>query len=46
LEGKINIKGVYRPVLPDIYNPVLDGLEELGIKMKEEYGLPECEMLL
>ncbi len=46
LEGKINIKGVYRPVLPEIYNPVLDGLEELGIKMNEEYGLPESEILL
>ena len=41
LEGKITIKGVYRPVLPDIYNPVLDALETIGIKMVEEYGLPE-----
>jgi len=41
LENKITIKGVYRPVLPDIYNPVLDELEKIDIKMIEEYGLPE-----
>ena len=40
LEGKITIKGVYRPVVPGIYNPVLDELETIGIKMVEEYGLP------
>lgn len=43
LENKITIKGVYRPVLPDIYNPVLDELEKVDIKMIEEYGLPESE---
>jgi hypothetical protein len=41
LEGKINIAGVYRPVLPEIYNPVLDALETIDIRMIEEYGLPE-----
>ncbi len=41
LKDKITIKGVYRPVLPEIYNPVLDELETIGIKMIEEYGLPE-----
>lgn len=40
LEGKITLKGVFRPVLPGIYNPVLDELETIGIKMVEEYGLP------
>ncbi len=40
LEGKINLKGVFRPVLPEIYNPVLDRLESMNIKMVEEYGLP------
>ena len=40
MEGKITIKGVYRPVVPGIYNPVLDELETIGIKMVEEYGLP------
>jgi saccharopine dehydrogenase (NADP+, L-glutamate forming) len=45
LEKKIDITGVQRPVLPQIYNPVLDELKSLGIGMKEEYGLPESEMI-
>jgi len=45
LEKKIEITGVHRPVLPQIYNPVLDELKTLGIEMKEEYGLPESEMI-
>lgn len=40
LEKKINLTGVYRPVVPEIYVPVLDELKTLGIDMKEEYGLP------
>jgi len=40
LEGKIPVRGVYRPVVAGIYNPVLDALEGLGIKMEEEYDLP------
>ncbi|MEA3478847.1 MAG: saccharopine dehydrogenase C-terminal domain-containing protein [Bacteroidota bacterium] len=43
LKGKINITGVHIPVIPEIYNPVLDQLEMLGIKMIEQYGLPESE---
>jgi saccharopine dehydrogenase (NADP+, L-glutamate forming) len=43
LEKKIRLTGVYRPVVPEIYNPVLDELKTLGIEMKEEYGLPEKE---
>jgi saccharopine dehydrogenase-like NADP-dependent oxidoreductase len=45
LEGKINLTGVFRPVVPEIYNPVLSALENLNIKMKEEYGLSEREMI-
>jgi saccharopine dehydrogenase-like NADP-dependent oxidoreductase len=45
LDGKINIKGVHVPVLPEIYNPVLDQLEKLGIRMVEEFGLPLSEMI-
>jgi saccharopine dehydrogenase-like NADP-dependent oxidoreductase len=45
LDGKITIKGVHVPVIPEIYNPVLDQLEVLGIKMVEEYGLPVSEMI-
>lgn len=43
LEGKISAKGVHIPVIPEIYNPILDALEELNIKMEEEYGLPMSE---
>ena len=45
LEKKIDLKGVYRPVVPQIYNPVLNELKTLGIEMKEEYGLPESDMI-
>jgi len=43
LEGKINLKGVYRPVIPEIYEPVLEELENNGISLKEEFGLPETD---
>ena len=43
LEGKINLTGIYRPVLANIYNPILDELEKMDIKMIEEYGLPLSE---
>jgi saccharopine dehydrogenase-like NADP-dependent oxidoreductase len=43
LEGKIHIKGVHIPVVAEIYNPILDRLEDMKIKMIEEYGLPESE---
>jgi saccharopine dehydrogenase-like NADP-dependent oxidoreductase len=46
LEKKIQVSGVHRPVIPQIYNPVLDELKTLGVEMKEEYGLPESEMVL
>ncbi len=45
LEKKINLKGVYRPVVSEIYNPVIEELKKLGIEMKEEFGLPESEMI-
>ena len=45
LTGQINVKGVHIPVIPDIYNPVLNKLETMGIKMVEEYGLPLSEMI-
>lgn len=43
LNGEISVKGVFRPVIPEIYNPVLDELEKLNIRMEEEYGLPLSE---
>lgn len=45
LDKKIDLIGVHRPVLPQIYNPVLNELKGLGIEMKEEFGLPESEMI-
>ena len=36
LQGKINITGVHAPVLPDIYNPILDELETMNIICKEK----------
>lgn len=36
LEGKINLKGLHIPVLPEIYEPVLAGLEENGISFIEK----------
>jgi saccharopine dehydrogenase (NADP+, L-glutamate forming) len=46
LSGKIKETGVHIPVIPEIYNPVLDRLETMGIKMIEEYGLPLTENIL
>ena len=43
LEGKIKTTGVHIPVIPEIYNPILDHLETMDIKMIEEYGLPVSE---
>jgi saccharopine dehydrogenase-like NADP-dependent oxidoreductase len=35
LEGQIKERGVQIPVHPDIYEPVLDELENLGITFRE-----------
>jgi saccharopine dehydrogenase (NADP+, L-glutamate forming) len=45
LENKIMLNGVYRPVVPHIYVPILNELKTLGIVMNEEYELPESEMI-
>ncbi len=45
LEKKFDLRGIFRPVVPQIYIPVLNELRTLGIEMKEEYGLPESEMI-
>ncbi|MEI6173690.1 MAG: saccharopine dehydrogenase C-terminal domain-containing protein [Bacteroidota bacterium] len=45
LSGEIRVKGVHVPVIPEIYNPVLNHLETMGIRMVEEYGLPLSEMI-
>ncbi|MDZ7740289.1 MAG: saccharopine dehydrogenase C-terminal domain-containing protein [Bacteroidota bacterium] len=44
LKGEIAVTGVHIPVIPEIYNPILDQLEKKeNIKMIEEFGLPESE---
>lgn len=35
LEGRIDLAGVHIPVLPEIYQPILDELERLGIVFEE-----------
>jgi saccharopine dehydrogenase-like NADP-dependent oxidoreductase len=40
-----NLAGVYRPVIPEIYNPILEKLAVLGIKMQETYGLNVRNMI-
>jgi len=36
LNKQIELSGVHIPVIPDIYNPILDNLREMGIKFKEK----------
>ncbi|HYX06458.1 MAG TPA: saccharopine dehydrogenase C-terminal domain-containing protein [Bacteroidales bacterium] len=36
LQGVINLSGVYIPIEPEIYNPVMKELEQYGIKFIEE----------
>jgi saccharopine dehydrogenase-like NADP-dependent oxidoreductase len=45
LTGRIKLTGVYRPVLPELYNPILDELALNGIKMEEEYGQTVDKMI-
>ncbi|MDP8206210.1 MAG: saccharopine dehydrogenase C-terminal domain-containing protein [Candidatus Electryonea clarkiae] len=37
LDGKFKLPGVHIPVLPELYNPILDELAELGIECKEKW---------
>ena len=36
LDGIINLTGVHRPIIPEIYNPILNELETLGISLEEK----------
>jgi saccharopine dehydrogenase (NADP+, L-glutamate forming) len=36
LEGKIKLKGLHMPIKPEIYLPILEKLEEFGIRFEEE----------
>lgn len=42
LNKQITLTGVHIPVLPEIYNPILDELEELGVIFKEKIKLLQC----
>jgi saccharopine dehydrogenase (NADP+, L-glutamate forming)/spermidine synthase len=35
LEGKINLTGVHRPIIPEIYEPILEELATLDISLEE-----------
>ena len=41
LEGKIELPGVHIPVLPQIYEPVLDELSEMGVVFQEKVEVIE-----
>lgn len=45
LNNEIEVKGVHIPVIPAIYNPILDALEKMNIRMVEEFGLPESDII-
>lgn len=45
LKAEITETGVHIPVLPGIYNPILHRLEEMDIRMVEQYGLPLGEKI-
>jgi saccharopine dehydrogenase-like NADP-dependent oxidoreductase len=46
LEGKIGLTGVQIPVEPEIYEPVLEELEELGIRPEERWEtVPQSAVL-
>ncbi len=36
LEGEINVRGLHVPVLPEIYNPILDALRKEGVEFEEK----------
>jgi len=39
------MKGIHIPILAEIYNPVLQELEKMNIRMDETYGLKNCSAL-
>lgn len=36
MDGKIKLKGLHIPVVPEIYEPILEGLEKFGIRFSEK----------
>jgi saccharopine dehydrogenase-like NADP-dependent oxidoreductase len=45
LENRIAVKGVHIPIIAEIYNPVLQELEKMNIRMEETFGLKNCAAL-
>ena len=45
LENKIAVKGVHIPILDEIYNPVLNELEKMDIRMDETYNIKNSSAL-
>ncbi len=45
LDGRIKDTGVHIPIAKSIYEPVLTKLENMGIGMVEEWGLPESDKI-
>lgn len=45
LQGKIETTGVHIPVIGELYNPILDRLQQMDIEMEEVFGLPESDNL-
>eukprot|EP01080_Neovahlkampfia_damariscottae_P011864 gene11864-5193_t len=39
--GKVKLTGLQTPVIPELYNPILDELESMGIKFIEEFKTKE-----
>jgi saccharopine dehydrogenase (NADP+, L-glutamate forming) len=39
LEGRLSLKGLHIPILPEIYDPVLAELDELGIRFEKELSI-------
>ena len=35
LDGRINLTGVHRPIIPEIYEPILEELAALNISLEE-----------
>ncbi|MCK5168615.1 MAG: hypothetical protein KAQ75_01950, partial [Bacteroidales bacterium] len=41
LEGKITLRGSVLPIYPEIYNPILEELEEFGINFSHQKRIIE-----
>jgi len=44
LEGRLKLRGLTRPVVPELYNPILEEMHELGVVFDEEEMKPHFWM--